>query len=90
MSHNGVPMEYLSSVDQATYRENNDGEDRIDEVKDRTMNDDEDDDVRVAAFVDSEVMQGEAGTNGNDHEDSVLDDTSTIESVVDDDSCKVS
>jgi len=43
---------------------------------------DEDDDVRVAAFVDSEVMQGEAGSNDNDHEDSVLDDTSTIESVV--------
>ena len=43
--------------------------------------------------------QGEAGTNGNDHEDSVLDDTSPIESVfgnnhvervVDDASCKVS
>ena len=78
---NGVPMEYLS-VDQATNRENNDAEDMIDEVKDRMMNDDDDDDVRVAAFVDSEVMQGEAGTNDNDHEDSVLDDTSTIESVV--------
>ena len=49
--------------------------------------------------VDSEIMQGEAGTNGNDHEGSVVDDTSTIESVVgnnheervvdDDASCKV-
>jgi hypothetical protein len=74
-------MEYFS-VDEATLRENNDVEDMIYEVKDRMMNDDEDDDVRVAAFVDSEVMQGEAGTNDNDHEDSVLDDTSTIESVV--------
>ena len=76
---NGVPMEYFS-VDQATIRENNDGEDMIDEVKvdnheDRkTNNDDDDDDVRVAAFVDSEVMQGEAGINDNDHEDSVVDD----------------
>ncbi len=79
---NGVPMEYFS-VDQATNRENNDAEDMIDEVKvnnheDRKTNDD----GSVAAFVDSEVMQGEAGTNGNDHEDSVVDDTSTIESVV--------
>jgi hypothetical protein len=71
---NGVPMEYLS-VDQATNRENNDAEDMIDEVEDRTMNDD-DDDVRVAAFVDSEVMQGEAGTNNNTHENSVVDDAS--------------
>ena len=31
--------------------------------------------------VDSEIMQGDAGTNGNDHEGSVVDDTSTIESV---------
>ena len=72
MSHNGVPMEYLSSVDQTTIRENNDAEDMIDEVKidnheDRKTNDDD---------VDSEVMQGEAGTNDNDHEDSVLDDAS--------------
>jgi len=37
---------------------------------------DEDDDGSVAAFVDSEVMQGDTGTNGNDHEDSVVDDTS--------------
>jgi hypothetical protein len=83
---NGVPMEYLSSVDQATIREDNDAEDMIYEVKDRMMNDDDDDedddDVRVAAFVDSEVMQGDTGSNDNDHEDSVLDDTSTIESVV--------
>ena len=67
-------MEYFSSVDQGTNREEND-----DEVNDRTMNDDDDDDdddVRVAAFVDSEVMQGEAGTNDNDHEDSVVDDAS--------------
>ncbi len=75
----GVPMEYLSSVDPATIREDKNAEDMIDEVKDRTMND-EDDDVSVAAFIDSEVMQGEAGTIDNDHEDS----------VVDDDSCKVS
>jgi len=34
---NGVPMEYFS-VYQATNRENNDAEDRIDEVKDTTMN----------------------------------------------------
>ena len=73
---NGVPMEYFS-VDEATNRENNDAEDMIDEVKvdnheDRKTNDD----VRVAAFVDSEVMQGEAGTNGNDHENSVVDDAS--------------
>ena len=67
---NGVPMEYFSSVDQGSNREEND-----DEVNDRTMNDD-DDDVRVAVFVDSEVMQGEAGTNDNDHEDSVVDDAS--------------
>jgi len=66
-------MEYFS-IDQASNRENNDAEDMIDEEKDRTMND-EDDDVRVAAFVDSENMQGEAGTNDNDHEDSVVDDT---------------
>ena len=87
-------MKYFS-VDQATYWKNNDAEDRIDEVKvdnheDRKTNDD----------VDSEIMQGEAGTNDNDHEDSVLDDTSPIESVVgnnheervvdDDASCKVS
>ena len=49
---NGVPMEYFS-VDQGTYREDNDAEDRIDEVKvdnheDRKTNDDD---------VDSEVMQ---------------------------------
>jgi hypothetical protein len=80
---NGVPMEYFS-VDQGTNREENDAENMIDEMKvdnheDRKTNDD---DVRVAAFVDSEVMQGEAGTNDNDHEGSVLDDTSTIESVV--------
>jgi hypothetical protein len=79
---NGVPMEYFS-VDQATNRENNDAEDMIDEVKvnnheDRKTNDD---DVRVAAFVDSEVMQGEAGINDNDHEDSVVDDASIIEPV---------
>ncbi len=78
----GVPMEYFS-VDQATIRENNDAENMIDEVKvdnheDRKTNDD---DVRVAAFVDSEVMQGDTGSNGNDHEDSVLDDASTIEPV---------
>ena len=86
---NGVPMEYFS-VDQATIREDKDAEDRIDEGKvdnheDRKTNDDDDDDdddVRVAAFVDSEVMQGDTGSNDNDHEDSVLDDTSTIESVV--------
>ena len=80
---NGVPME-LFYVDQGTIREDNDAEDMIDEVNDRTMNDDDDDDddgVRVAAFVDSEVMQGEAGTNDNDHEDSVVDDTSIIEPV---------
>ena len=70
---NGVPMEYLS-VHQSTIREDNDAEDRIDEVKvdnheDRKTNDDD---------VDSEVMQ--AGTNGNNHEDSVVDD---------DASCKV-
>ena len=80
MSHNGVPIEYLS-VDQATNREDNDAEDMIDEVKDRTMNDDdEDDDVRVAAFVDSEVMQGDTGTNDNDLEDSVVDDTTLLPS----------
>ncbi len=66
----GVSMEYFS-VGQATIRENNDTEDMIDEVKIdnpnyRKTNDD----------VDSEVMQGEAGTNDNDHEDSVVDDTS--------------
>ncbi len=77
---NGVPMEYLS-VDQGTIRENKDAEDMIDEVKvdnheDRKSNDD----VRVAAFVDSEVMQVEAGTNHNDHEDSVLDDTTLLSS----------
>ena len=65
----GVPMEYFS-VDQASNREDNDAEDRIDEVKvdnheDRKTNDDD---------VDSEVMQ--AGTNGNDHENSVVDDAS--------------
>ena len=73
---NGVPMEYFS-VDQGTNRENNDAEDRIDEVKvdnhdDRKTNDDD---------VDSEVMQGDAGTNDNYHEDSVVDDTSIIEPV---------
>ena len=77
---NGVPMEYFS-VDQATIRENNDAEDMKDEVKvnnheDRKTNDD----VRVAAFVDSEVMQGDTGTNHNDHEDSVLDDTTLLPS----------
>ena len=41
MSHNEVPMEYFS-VGQGTIRENNDDEDMIDEVKDRTMNDDDD------------------------------------------------
>ena len=74
---NGVPMEYFSSDDQGTIREDNDAEDRIDELKvdnheDRTTNDDD---------VDSEVMQGDAGTNDNDHEDSVVDDTSIIEPV---------
>jgi hypothetical protein len=64
-------MQYFS-VDQATIRENNDAEDMIDEVKVdnhnyRNTNDDD---------VDSEVMQGEAGTNHNDHEDSVVDDAS--------------
>jgi len=78
----GVPREYIS-VDRATIRENNDAEDMIDEMKvdnheDRKTNDD----VRVAAFVDSTVMQGETGSNDNDHQGSVLDDTSTIESVV--------
>ncbi len=78
---NGVPIEYFS-VDQGTNREDNDAEDMRDEVKvdnheDRKMNDD---DVRVAAFVDSEVMQGEAGTNDNDHEDSVVDDTTLLPS----------
>ena len=68
---NGVPMEYFS-VDQGTIRENNDAEDRIDELKvdnheDRKTNDDD---------VDSEIMQGDAGTNDNDHEDSVVDDAS--------------
>ena len=86
---NGVPMEYFSA-DQGTNREDNDAEDMIDEVKvdnheDRKTN--------------SEIMRGDAGSNGNDHEGSVLDDTSIIESmfgnnheerVVDDDaSCKV-
>jgi len=78
---NGVPMEYFS-VDQGTNREENDAENMIDEVKvdnheDRKTNDD---DVRVAAFVDSEVMQGDTGTNGNDREDSVLDDTTLLPS----------
>jgi hypothetical protein len=42
----------------------------IDEVKDRTMNDDDDDDdVRVAA------LQGDTGSNDNDLEGSVLDTT---------------
>ncbi len=66
---NGVPMEYFF-VDRASIREDNDAEDMIDEVKvnnheDRKTNDDD---------VDSEVMQGEAGTNNNNHEDSVVDD----------------
>jgi len=74
-------MEYFS-VDEATLRENNDAEDMIDEIKvdnheDRKTNDD---DVRVSAFVGSEVMQGEAGSNGNDHEDSVVDDTTLLPS----------
>ena len=65
-------MEYLS-VDQATNRENNDAEDmiavmKVDNHEDRKTNDD----------VDSEIMQGEAGTNDNDHEDSVVDDASII------------
>ena len=64
-------MEYFS-VDQASNREDNDAEDMIAEVKvnnheDRKTNDDD---------VDSEVMQGEAGTNHNNHEDSVVDDAS--------------
>jgi hypothetical protein len=77
---NGVPMEYFS-VDQATNREENDAED-IDEMKVDNHEDSKtnDDDVRVAAFVDSEVMQGEAGTNDNDHEDSVVDDTTLLPS----------
>ena len=78
---NGVPMEYLSD-DQTTIRENNDAENMIDEIKvdnheDRKTNDD---DVRVAAFVDSEVMQGDTGSNDNDHEDSVVDDTTLLPS----------
>ncbi len=76
----GVPMEYFS-IDQTANRENNDAEDMIDEVKvDNHEDDDDDDDVRVAAFVDSEVMQGEAGSNDNDHEDSVVDDTTLLPS----------
>jgi hypothetical protein len=67
----GVPMEHFF-VDQASNREDNDAEDMIAEVKVdnhnyRKTNDDD---------VDSEVMQGEAGTNDNDHEDSVVDDAS--------------
>ena len=49
---------------------------RIDNHEDRKTNDD----GSVAAFVDSEVMQGEAGTNDNDHEYSVLDDTTLLPS----------
>jgi hypothetical protein len=78
----GVPMEYFS-VDQTTDREVNDAEDmiavmKVDNLDYRKTNDD---DVSVAAFVDSEVRQGEAGTNNNDHEDSVVDDTSIIEPI---------
>jgi len=78
----GVPTEYFF-VDRASIREDNDAEDmiavmKVDNHEDRKTNDD---DVRVAAFVDSEVMQGEAGTNGNNHEDSVVDDASIIEPV---------
>ncbi len=73
----GVPIEYFSD-DQATIRESNDAEDMIDEIKvdnheDRKTNDD---DVRVAAFDGNEVMQGDTGTNDNDHEDSVVDEAS--------------
>ena len=71
----GVPMDYFS-VNQATNREDNDTEDMIALMKVvdndyRKTNDD----------VDSEVWHGEAGTNDNDHEDSVIDDTSIIEPV---------
>ena len=71
----GVPMEYFS-VNQATNREDNDTEDMIALMKVvhndyRKTNDD----------VDSEVRQGEVGTNDNDHEDSVIGDTSIIEPV---------
>ena len=59
----------------------------IDNHDNRKTNDDNDnDDVSVAAFVDSEGIQRDAGSNGNDHEGSVVDDSSTIiEPVVKDD-----
>ena len=66
---NGVPMEYFS-VNQATDQKKNDAEDviavvKVDNCVDRKMNDD---DVSVAAVVDSE---------GNDNDDeSEVDDTS--------------
>ncbi len=68
----GVPTEYFF-VDRASIREDNDAEDmiavmKVDNHEDRKTNDD----------VDSEVIQGEAGTNDNDHEDSVVDDASII------------
>ena len=69
---NGVPMEYFS-IDRATNREENDAENMIDEMK---VDNHED------SKTNDDVMQGDTGSNDNDHEDSVLDDTSTIESVV--------
>jgi hypothetical protein len=57
----------------------------IDNHDDRKTNDDNDDDDSVAAFVDSEGIQRDDVSNGNDHEGSVVDDTSIIEPVVKDD-----
>ena len=57
----------------------------IDNHDDRKTNDDNYDDDSVTAFVDSEGIQRDAVSNGNDHEGSVVDDTSIIEPVVKDD-----
>ena len=43
-----------------------------------TIREDNDAEDRIDEVKDN---QGEAGTNGNDHEESILDDTSTIEPV---------
>ena len=72
----------------ATDRTDKDTEDMIAELKVdncdyRKTNDDDDDDSIVD--VDSEVIPVEVGSNGNDHEESVVDDTTIIEPVLKDD-----
>ena len=84
---NGVPMEYFS-VDQGTIRENNDAEVMIAELTkgfDRNTQLSSRTEPRKF-FRRIRSLIGNAGSNGNDHEESVVDDTSFYDDGFGDDS----